>query len=97
MQELRRRGVQCPVVFGVFRYRSANPATLARLGEFFPVPAAELTREFDAGDTAEMICARSIKALRDIGAEKVYLSNLGIRGVERRYARIVEVLDGSGG
>ena len=34
--------VDAPGVFGVFFYRSANPATLAKLGEFFPVPVDPL-------------------------------------------------------
>jgi hypothetical protein len=90
--EARRRGVPYPGVFGVFLYRSANPATLARLGDFFPVPAAELTREFGAGLTPEEICARTVRALREVGAEKVYLSNLGFEGVETRYRRIIDLL-----
>ena len=79
-----------PGVFGVFLYRSANPATLAKLADFFPVPAAELTREFEAGATSEEICARTVRALRDVGADKVYLSNLGFQQVETRYRKIME-------
>lgn len=79
----RERDLSIPGVFGVFFYRSANPRTLARLASFLPVSAAELTREFGSGDSAEAICARTIRALRDAGAEKVYVSNLGTRGVER--------------
>jgi hypothetical protein len=90
LKEGRRRGVRQPGVFGVFLYRSANPATLARLAEFFPVPAAELTREFEAGLTPEEICAKTVRALREVGADKVYLSNLGFEQVEPRYRRIVE-------
>jgi hypothetical protein len=92
LAEARRRQVPYPGVFGVFLYRSANPATLAKLADFFPVPAAELTREFGAGMTPEEICAKSVRMLRDVGADKVYLSNLGFQGVERRYRRIVELL-----
>jgi hypothetical protein len=88
--EARRRGVPHPGVFGVFLYRSANPTTLARLADFFPVPAAELTREFEAGSTAEEICAKTVRALREVGADKVYLSNLGFKQVETQYRRIVE-------
>ena len=90
LKEGRRRSVRQPGVFGVFLYRSANPATLARLAEFFPVPAAELTREFEAGLTPEEICAKTVRALREVGADKVYLSNLGFEQVEPRYRRIVE-------
>jgi hypothetical protein len=92
INEAQRRNVPQPGVFGVFLYRSANPATLARLADFFPVPAAELTREFAAGMSPEEICARSVRMLREVGADKVYLSNLGFQGVERRYRRIVDLL-----
>jgi hypothetical protein len=90
--EARRRGVPHPGVFGVFLYRSANPVTLAKLSAFFPVPATELTREFEAGATPEEICARSVRMLREVGADKVYLSNLGFHQVEMRYRKIVELL-----
>ena len=82
LKEARRRGVPHPGVFGVFLYRSANPSTLARLADFFPVPAAELTREFEAGSTPEEICAKTVRALREVGADKVYLSNLGFEQVD---------------
>jgi hypothetical protein len=88
----RRRGVRHPGVFGVFLYRSANPETLAQLGRYFPVPAGEIAAEFAAGLTGEEICARSIRALRDVGADKVYVSNLGFRGVDARYRRILELV-----
>ena len=91
--EALRRGVPYPAVFGVFLYRSANPATLARLSEFFPVPAGELTREFDAGMTPDQICAKTVRALREVGADKVYLSNLGFEQVESRYRRILERIE----
>jgi hypothetical protein len=92
LSEARRRQLPYPGVFGVFLYRSANPATLAKLADFFPVPAAELTREFEAGMTPEEICAKSVRALREVGADKVYLSNLGFQQVETRYRRIVDLL-----
>jgi hypothetical protein len=92
LAEARRRGVSYPGVFGVFLYRSANPATLAKLAPYFPVPAAELTREFEAGMAPEEICAKSVRMLREVGADKVYLSNLGFQEVEVRYRRIVELL-----
>jgi hypothetical protein len=92
LKEARRRGVTQPGVFGVFLYRSANPGTLARLADFFPVPAAELTREFEAGLTPEEICAKTVRALRDVGADKVYLSNLGFEQVDARYRSIVTLL-----
>ena len=81
-----------PIVFGVFFYRSANPSTLEELSNFFHVPVEELTRDFQAGATAEEICAESIRELRRIGAEKVYVSNLGNRGAARRLRRILELV-----
>lgn len=92
LAEAARRGVTKPGVFGVFCYRSANPETLRRLGEFFPVPAAELAREFEGGATPEEICARSIRELRRAGAGHVYVSNLGGRDAARRLERIVALV-----
>ena len=62
-------------MFGVFYYRSANARTLATLARFMRVPAAEITRDFDRGLTPDEICARTIRALRDIGIRHVYVSN----------------------
>jgi hypothetical protein len=92
LEEMARRGVRTPGVFGVFCYRSANPATLRRLGEFFPVPAAELGREFAAGATPEEICARSIRELRRLGAAHVYVSNLGGRDAAARLDTILALV-----
>ena len=86
--ELARLGVDLPVVYGVFHYHSANPRTLDYLGRYFPVPAREITREFDSGATGEEVCVRTIRALRGVGADKVYVSNLRSRDVARRLARI---------
>jgi hypothetical protein len=90
VRALERRGVGAPGVFGVFYYRSANPTTLERLSEFFPVPAEALTREFGAGFGADEICARSIRALRDAGATRIYVSNLGVRRPDVRLRHILE-------
>jgi len=79
-----------PVVFGVFFYRSANPRTLRTLSSFFPVPVEQVSADFERGATAEEICARSIRELRAVGAEKIYVSNLGERGAGRRLRRILE-------
>jgi hypothetical protein len=92
VNEARRRNVPYPGVFGVFLYRSASANTLRRLADFFPVPAAELTREFESGMSPEEICAKSVRVLREAGADKVYLSNLGFQQVESRYRAIVELL-----
>jgi hypothetical protein len=85
-----RRAPALPVVFGVFFYRSANPATLETLGGFFPVPAREITRDFESGLGSEEICARTIRELRAAGADKIYVSNLGNRGAMARLGRILE-------
>ena len=90
IREMDRRGVELPVVWGVFLYRSANAQTLARLGEYFDVPTGELSAEFGAGDSAEDIAARTIRALRSVGADKVYLSNLGFRRVHARLRAVLE-------
>ena len=92
VEETRRRGVPYPAVFGIFYYRSANPKTLSHLNQFFDVPAEEITREFKSGLSAEEICARGIRALRDMGADKVYVSNLGIKGAEEKYSAILAAL-----
>lgn len=81
-----------PVVFGVFLYRSANPRTLAALDDFFPVPTQALTEEFEGGATPEEICARTIRELRAVGADKVYVSNLGSRGAGARLRRILDLV-----
>jgi 5,10-methylenetetrahydrofolate reductase len=79
VRELEDRGTGLPGVYGIFYYRSANPATLERLGRFLPVPAEAITREFDAGATPQEFCARSFRALRDAGVRHVYVSNLPLR------------------
>ncbi len=89
-----QRGVATPGVFGVFFYRSANPRTLAQLGHYLPVPAEGITREFQAGLSATDICARTIRVLREAGAEKVYVCNLGFQQVARRYQELIERLEG---
>ena len=52
LAEADRAGVTAPGVFGVFYYRSANPATLEMLSRFLPVPIDELRAEFATGATA---------------------------------------------
>ena len=85
----RLRGLALPGVFGVFFYRSANPKTLASLEDFLPVPVEGLTKDFAAGATAEDVCARTIRALREEGAKHFYISNLP---VARAHAVLAEVL-----
>jgi hypothetical protein len=74
--EARRRQVQVPGLFGVFYYRSANPRTLDALREFLPVPAEALIGEFAGGATAVDVCARTLRAMMDIGVRHFYISNL---------------------
>jgi hypothetical protein len=92
LKELGVRGVTMPGVFGVFYYRSAKPDTLARLSEFFPVPVEALVREFADGATADEVCARSIRSLRDAGAERIYVSNLGLARPEAALRRILDLV-----
>jgi len=87
--ELTRLGIELPVVYGVFHYHSANPRTLDYLGRYFPVPAREIAGEFASGASAEDVCVRSIRELRTIGADKVYVSNLRSGDAAGRLARIV--------
>ena len=74
--EARRRRVDVPGVFGVFYYRSANPRTLDVLRDFLPVPAEDLIAEFAAGATPVDVCARTLRAMMDIGVRHFYISNL---------------------
>jgi len=76
LSETRRRGLAMPGMFGVFYYRSANRRTLEQLSRFLPVPVAALTAEFEAGASAVEVCARTLRAMIDIGARHFYISNL---------------------
>jgi 5,10-methylenetetrahydrofolate reductase len=76
VDETRRRGLDhVPGVFGVFYYRSANLKTLNALRQFLPVPVEALAAEFAAGATSIDICARTLRALMDIGIRHFYISN----------------------
>jgi 5,10-methylenetetrahydrofolate reductase len=75
VEETRRRGVTQPGVFGVFFYRSSRTKTLKRLSQFLPVPIEGLKKDFEAGLSPVDICARTVNALREVGADKVYVSN----------------------
>lgn len=88
----RERELPQPGIFGVFYYRSANPKTLARLGQFLPVPAAQVSREFAEGASAEEVCARTLRALRDVGVDKVYLSNLDFLLADRQLRGILDLV-----
>ncbi|MEE8134560.1 MAG: hypothetical protein V3T56_05860 [Gemmatimonadales bacterium] len=93
VEAARRAEVPHPGVFGVFLYRSANPRTFEKLQRFFPVPAEGIAADFAEGHSAEEVCARTIRALRDVGATKVYVSNLGFKRPETRYRRLLTALE----
>ncbi len=86
----RRRDLPLPGVFGVFFYRSASRRTLDALKSFLPVPVEGLTREFEAGATAEEVCARTVRALLDSGARHFYISNLPVSRAPATLAAILE-------
>ena len=67
-------------MFGVFYYRSANPKTLRLLSQFLPVPVEALTAEFAAGATPVDVCARTLRAMMDVGVRHFYISNLPLLG-----------------
>lgn len=90
VEAARRRGVSMPGLFGVFYYRSANPKTLKTLESFIPVPTEALVREFAEGVSPEEVCARTIRALRGIGARHVYISNLPIGRAHTVLSEILE-------
>jgi 5,10-methylenetetrahydrofolate reductase len=88
--EAGRRGLQIPGVFGVFYYRSPNPATLEMLRQFLPVPVAELQAEFASGATPVEVCARTIRSLLGLGARHFYVSNLPLRRTTQTLNAILE-------
>lgn len=93
LKALRARDLPIPGMFGVFFYRSARARTLKTLSKFLPVPAEEITREFESGASNEEICARTIRALRDLGVEKLYLSNLEFGKAPQRLKQIQALVD----
>ncbi len=90
LDEARRRQMTLPGVFGVFYYRSANPKTLAALSGFLPVPVDALREEFASGATPVDICARTIRAMLDLGARHFYISNLPLHGTAQKLNAILE-------
>jgi hypothetical protein len=89
LDEVSRRNLTLPGMFGVFYYRSANPKTLSALRSFIPVPADALSAEFAAGASPEEICARTLRALRRAGARHVYISNLPLQRAALTLGRIM--------
>lgn len=89
--ETRRRGLDhIPGVFGVFFYRSANLATLELLSRFLPVPIAALAAEFAAGTSPIDICARTLRAMMDLGVRHFYISNLPLSRASSTLNAILE-------
>jgi 5,10-methylenetetrahydrofolate reductase len=93
VRSARERGLAQPGLYGVFYYRSANPRTLDALRAFLPVPAEELTREFAQGASPDEVCARTLRALVDLGVRHFYISNLPLG---RAATVLAAVLDRAG-
>ena len=93
LAEADRRGLVLPGVFGVFYYRSASPRTLSLLRDFIPVPEAGLADEFGRGATPEQICARTIRAMRGLGARRFYVSNLPLHRAHQTLAAIRQLVE----
>jgi hypothetical protein len=88
LNEALRLVVKIPGIFGVFYYRSASSKTLDLLSQFFPVPSAELKRDFAAQIPPEDVCAHSIRALVQRGVKNIYISNLPMATATAKLARI---------
>ena len=91
VDEVRRRGLdRLPAMFGVFYYRSANQRTLEQLSRFLPVPTAALAAEFAAGVTPVDVCARTLRAMIDLGVRHFYISNLPLHRASTTLNAILE-------
>jgi len=86
----RREGLMLPGMFGVFFYRSASPSTLKVLGQFLPVPVQGISREFAGGSTPVDVCARTIRAMLDIGVRHFYISNLPLARAQTTLMAIMD-------
>jgi hypothetical protein len=93
LAEARRQALSVPGLFGVFFYRSANARTLEMLSGFLPVPVDAIARVFSSGASAEEICARTIRAMADLGARHFYVSNLPLGRAHQTLQRIVELAE----
>jgi hypothetical protein len=90
IEETQRRGLNLPGMFGVFYYRSANPRTLEQLSRFLPVPVAALAAEFEAGASSIDVCARTLRAMMEVGARHFYISNLPLNRATATLNAILE-------
>ena len=60
------------------------------LRQFLPVPVEPLAAEFAAGATAVDVCARTLRAMMDIGVRHFYISNLPLMGAASTLNAILE-------
>jgi len=90
LEEGTRRQLRLQGMFGVFYYRSANPKTLSALRSFLPVPVEELTKEFATGASALEVCARTLRALADVGVRHFYISNLPLGRAASTLRQVLE-------
>jgi hypothetical protein len=74
-----------------------EPADAGGIGRVYSGPAEGLAREFAAGATAEEICARTIRALLDVGARHFYISNLPIGRAQQVLANVLEKVESGRG
>lgn len=88
LDEAARQGLSIPGMFGVFFYRSGTRRTLDTLARFLPVPREALEAEFAQGLAPEQVCARSIRALRQLGVQHCYVSNLPLENAAATLAAI---------
>lgn len=87
-----RGGLTLPGMFGVFYYRSANATTLQTLSQFLPVPIDGLMKDFSGGATPVEVCARTIRALKQVGARHFYVSNLPLSKADAILEAIVAAI-----
>jgi len=92
LAETQRRGLALPGLFGVFYYRSGNPKTLARLGQFIPVPDEEVRQAFASGVTPDELAAATLRELFALGIRSVYISNLPTLEAPRILARLARMV-----
>ncbi len=91
VEELGARGIDLPLFAGVFFYRSASRRTLRRLGEYLPVPDAQIVADFEErGMTAVDVAAATVQAGLGAGVSRFYVSNLRTAGAAADLARIGE-------
>jgi 5,10-methylenetetrahydrofolate reductase len=92
LESVDRQDVALPGMYGVFYYRSANARTLRTLSQFLPVPVEGLIREFGEGAGPVEVCARTIRALKRLGARHFYVSNLPLARAETTLKAILAAI-----